>query len=190
MRIEGKQEGVGGINELQIDNEGRAVVSAHAQSSMAHHSIYDGDVFIIATDFLTFSAAAEGAALYVKNTSPTKPVHVGAVRTCSDVMGNIKWTMNHGATSHNTGTGTQTTATAENMNTQSNLALSADLYAGTNGTTVTGGTQVTQWIDHGPGHSVQDFEGGMIIGPGDSMSILATPSATGDLCLQMIVWYD
>lgn len=58
------------------------------------------------------------------------------------------------------------------------------------GKTVTDGDNWTQFINRSPGHSVQDYEGAIVIPGGKSMALTAKPSVSMTICVEVQLWFE
>jgi len=184
-------DGTGKGFRAQVDEFNRLSTNCVTQSRIADRSKRSGDGFILATGFisLTTTGSFSGAA-YVKNTSETKDLFIKSIRTCGDGTGSIKIKILANPT-----TGTLiSNANAGHAN-SSNLGVSTTfegLYyvASGDGKTVTDGTHVAQFINKMVGHSVQDYEGAIVVPNGKSFAIVMQPSVATDVCVEIQCWFE
>lgn len=171
----------------KVNSEGQASVIAEVQTE-ARHVAQKGNVFLVASGFITHinTALTFTDLFWMKNTSTTKDIHIGYLRTCNEVAG--RWQMYEGVTALDN---TPTTIEADNMKLGSATPLDATLEAAdSTAAAFTGGTVIAQWIQ-GVGHSIQPFEGSLILGPNQSIGLSFAPAATAstnEACITMQVW--
>jgi len=153
----------------------------------ARHVAAEGDTYLISSGFATTAALADDATniLYVKNTSTTLNMHLGYLRTCNEVAGFWQWIDNPTALA-------TTAITPVNMLRGNSKPLTSIVQTfSVAGTTFTDGTSTDypQWIQ-GEGHSIQSFEGSMILGPDQAFGIEFAPFGTtaGIACATLQVW--
>jgi hypothetical protein len=65
-----------------------------------------------------------------------------------------------------------------------NYAASAD------GKTVTDGDQFSQFTIHLPGHSIQEYQGSLILPAGSSFAIEVKPSYSTEVCIEIQCWLE
>jgi hypothetical protein len=58
------------------------------------------------------------------------------------------------------------------------------------GKTVTDGDQFSQFTIHLPGHTIQEYEGSLIVPGGSSMAISVKPSAATEACIEVQCWIE
>ncbi|MDH5426194.1 MAG: hypothetical protein OEY29_14490 [Gammaproteobacteria bacterium] len=168
-------------------SDGQSLVQSESLTEARYHA-GKGEVFILSSGFATTPAAADDFTniLYLKNDSTTDDINLGYLRTCSEVAGKWQWVEAPTALG-------ATAITAINMNRGSRKTLTATIQSySAAGVTFTDGTRTDypQWIQGGPAHSLQPFEGSFIIGPGDSFGLEFAPfSATaGEACISLQLW--
>lgn len=146
-----------------------------------------GDTYILSSGYINITdTGTDNAIYYFKNTSTDRDYHLEFLRTCNDQPGH--WRLIKNPT---TGTifNTPTSRTPVNSSFQSNNLISALSYTGADSETFTDGTEVATWIQPGPGHSIQEFQGGLDLGAGQAMGITYKPtSGTGDVCIMALVF--
>lgn len=170
--------------KARITDEGQIYVITESHTE-ARHKAEEGKVFMIASGFAASPASADDFTnvLYVKNTSTTKDIHIGYLRTCNEVSG--KWRILDAPTALGT-----SALTASNSNRSNATPLVATVQAfSTAGTTFTDGTAIGQWIQ-GAGHSIQPFDGSYILGPNDSFGLEFAPfnGTAGEMCVTLQCW--
>ena len=176
--------GSGGY-QLEITSDKQAKVLAETHSEARFHS-EKGEVFLVHSGFVVSSAVADTFAsiIYIKNTSTTKDIHIGHLRTCNEVA--AKWRMKVAATSISNSTAT----TANNMNSSSTITLDATIEYGAANSTTTGGDEMSTWIQPGPGHSEPNLSGALILGPSSTLVLEMAPfaSVAGEVCINIECW--
>lgn len=170
-----------------VNGEGQVFTLSEIQTE-ARHVAEEGDAFFISSGFLTHSNAADAttAMMWFRNDSNTMDIHVGYLRTCNEVAG--KWQMFSGVTALDN---TPATITPANSNIGSTTTMDATIEASdTAGSAFTGGLAISQWIQNA-GHSIQAFDGSLILGPQQSIGITFAPFATAsanEACITMQAW--
>lgn len=172
----------------RINNEGQASTLAETQTEARHLSENEGVVYILSSGFAVSSNVANTFTniFYIKNTSTTHNLYIGYLRTCNEIPGKWQYTDNP------TALGT-TSVTAINMKRGADTPLVADVQSfSAAGTTFSDGTTADfpQWIQGGPGHSIQPFEGALILGANQAFGLSFAPFNTtaGDVCITMQAW--
>lgn len=170
---------------LVINDEGQALTLSETQTE-ARHVAEDGNTFLLASDFAVTATVADDFTniMYLKNESTTMDIHVGYLRSCNEVAG--KWQMHFNPTALGT-----SALTAQNTQLGNSTPLSSTIQTFSNaGTTFVDGTIFAQWIQGGPGHSIQPFDGSLILPPLTAIGFDFAPFGTtaGDACVTMQVW--
>lgn len=170
-------------NRLETRSVTRPVVS-----DISHEN---GEAFVVASDFITLTTTASfNGILYIKNTSTTKHLHIEKIRVCSSASGSVQCRLVKNPT---TGTliSDANSADVGNANFSSALAFTGLGYAASgDGKTITDGTNFSNFINNSPGHSIQEYLGALILGPGDSLALTAKPSASTTLCSEIQCYFE
>lgn len=167
----------------RINDEGQQVGQVEVHTESREHSA-KGEAFWIASGFIPLTTTAGfSAVFYIKNTSETKSLRIGKLRTCSNKV--CEWKMFHTITAGTLLTD-EAPAPQMNLNVGVPFPLAANIYIGADSKTVTG-TEVPTWIN-GVGHSQPDFEGSLTLGPTASIAFAAKPEADADVCLTVECW--
>ncbi len=176
---------VTGIGQT-VNSEGQASTLAEIQTE-ARHVSSEGNAFMIASGFAANPATGDDYTnlIYIKNDYTTNHIHIGYLRTCNEQAG--KWRYIDAPTALGT-----TAIAAKNMKRGNSTTLTATIQGfSAAGTTFTDGTTVDfpQWIQN-VGHSIQSFDGALILGPGQSFGLDYAPfaSTAGDVCVTMQAW--
>ncbi len=167
----------------KINKNGQQVGQVEIHTESREHS-EEGVAFWLATGFIALSTTGSfNAVFYLKNTSETKNIHIGKLRTCSNQI--CEWKMAHTITAGTLLTDA-TAALQMNLNVGATTPLTANVYKGADAKTMTG-TEVPTWINN-VGHSQPDFEGSLILKPTSSIGFSVKPAAAGDVCLTIECW--
>jgi hypothetical protein len=184
------QDGRGGGYSAGVDSDKRLLSKAISQSRVSDISRRNGKAFLISTDFISLTTTASfNGIVYIKNTSD-EDLFIGKVRTCSDTSGNVQVRILRNPT---TGTliSDANAATQLSANFGSSEIFGGDAYAASgDGKTVTDGSNSSQFINHSPGHSIQDYEGAVVIPKGQSFAITAKPSVALTFCAEIQCWFE
>lgn len=183
------QDGKGSGREAGVTDEGQLEVEAITIPEIAHVSAEHERAWIIATGFVALTTTGSfNGLIYVKNTS-TRPLHIESIRTCSTGSGYTQVKVIKNPT-----TGTLISEANAAIVTNANLSSTADFgglgyTAAGDAKTVTDGSDTTQFTNMSPGHSVQHYQGAVVLGQGDSCALVAKPSAAGDVCSEIVCYF-
>lgn len=172
--------------KARINSAGQIFVQAETHAEAREHSGI-GQFFMFATNFVALTTTGSFSAIfYVKNTSTTKVLHLGKLRTCSNQVCEWKFIKNP-----TTGTliSDATAAAKENMNFGAPITFIGDVYKGADAKTITDGIEAGTWINN-VGHSQPDWAGAIILAPGDSMALSVKPASAGDVCVTITGWQN
>ena len=180
---------------MRVTEEGRATIDSVLLPKIAHVSQKYGEAFILASGFIALTTTASfNGMMYFKNTdAQNRNFKIHHFRACGGLCA-------AGSTLQvvvyiNPTTGTLISDAVagyeNNMNTTNSNTLGGLLYAPSgDGKTVTDGTYFTQFINHAPGHSIQEYDGGIVIGKNKSFTIVVKPSVAMTVCIELIGYYD
>lgn len=164
-------------NRLEVQSVTR---SEHLQATEEGRSYYFSTGHIA----LTTTASYTGL-LYIKNNSATN-LHLYSIRTCGEVLSHWQFTKNPT-------TGTLISGAvdggAENADFTSANIFTGDVFKGADGNTITDGV-VFQTTIQSIGHSTLEPFGALVLKPGNSISIEVKPSASGDVCVSVLGYYE
>lgn len=179
------EDGTGAGKTLKVDSNNQAHVFAASEPYQGFISRVDKGAFVFSTGFLTISnTASENAVLYIKYTG-NKYLRIQQVRSCGNAMDSYNKVVLRSNPTGGTIISDASAAYSTNMNLESNADFNGLVYVGGNSKTQTGGTWMTQFIDHLAGHSLQGYSGGLILGKNDSIVFTMQPGASGDCCMEV-----
>jgi len=187
-------DGKGGGKRASVDNNNRLETFAITESRMADVSYRDGRSFLLTSDFIPLTTTASfSGVFYLKNTDPDTVIFIDKIRICGTaavgVMGNLQTKFIKNPT-----TGTLITNATDAIvvpaNLSSNNVLDADCYKGADSNTITDGTQFSQFVVHLAGHTIQEYDGALILEGGNSMSIEVKPNIATDVCIEIQCWTE
>ena len=164
--------------KLKTDSETTRSLTERSNSGDAFYAITNGFIPLL-------TATGESAVFYIKNTSASKQLRIAQLRTCGSVV--QQWRMYKNPTG-GTLISAGTEETPGNVNFQSGVTFDGQVLIGADGSTITGGTTLAQWINN-PGHTNTDFDGSIILGNGDSFALACNPGADGDVCISALVYF-
>jgi hypothetical protein len=131
------------------------------------------------------TGTGEQAMFHLENTSTTHQLHILSIRTCNTEV--VKWIMYKNDTG-GTLISTATAGVATNQNFSSANVASANVYVAAAGDlTRSGGSWFSQW-QNGIGHSSTPYEGALIMGTGNSLTLTATAdvsASTIEACVRI-----
>jgi hypothetical protein len=180
-------DGAGSSKKAKVDNNFRLLVDAKSSSEMHWNSKSEGETYDFSTgDFISITSTdTETGIFYLKNTSTTKNLVIHSIRTCAEAAHKLKIYKNP-----TTGTliSGAVDAVETNLNFTSSNTADAIAYKGAEGTTISG-TVMTQHINN-TGHSIIDFDGSFLLGPGNSFAVSFELAAAGDCCIRCIGYFE
>lgn len=179
----GYQAAVNSNKQLEVRSVSRPVSAFISQNT--------GGCFIVASDFISLTTTGSfNGLVYIKNTSTVQDLHIEKLRTCSDTTGDLQLRLIKNPT---TGTliSDANSADVGNANFSSAVTFTGLAYAASgDGKTVTDGTNFSQFINRSPGHSIQEYEGVIILGPGNSIAVTAKPSTSLTVCVELQCYFE
>jgi hypothetical protein len=187
------EDGTGSGSRVKVTSDNRLETFSITESRMADISLRNGKAFIITSDFvaLTTTGAFNGM-LYIKNTDTSRDLFVDKVRVCGTgtSMNAMQCKFYKNPT-----TGTLISDANDGIVVPSNLGsnevFTGDIYAASgDAKTVTNGTQFSQFTIHLPGHTIQEYDGALIIPGGSALAIAVQPSAATTACIEIQAWYE
>jgi hypothetical protein len=187
------EDGAGTGKRVKVTDDNRMETFSITESRMADISLKEGEAFIVTSDFvaLTTTASFTGM-LYIKNTDTSKNLFIDKVRVCGTgtSMNAMQCKFFKDPT---TGTliSDANAGIAVAANLGSNVTFTGDVYgASADGKTVTNGTQFSQFTIHLPGHTIQEYDGALIIPGGSSLAIAVQPTAATTACIEIQCWFE
>lgn len=180
-------DGTGQGYRLQVLENNSIPVTAVAKSEMVDTSEKTEKAFIFANGgFPSITTLdTETPILYVKNFSTTEVLHIHSIRSCGTQVS--RWRAHKNITG-GTILSNQTPGLKNNLNISSATDCECTVYAGADGYTYTGGSMFEHWIND-TGHSIEEFQGAIILGPEDSLTLTVEVSVAAQVCCRMIGYY-
>lgn len=189
------------MSEMILDGTGKgykAKVNSNSRLetfSISEERIADvsktGYSFLVATDFIDLTTTGSfNGLLYIKNNSSTKDIFIKTMRICADGSGTAQCRLIRNPTA---GTLISEATPADNLSSNAGSNVNFDGLAYTasgDGKTVTDGSNWTQFINRMPGHSVQHYDGAIVIPNGQSMALTVKPSAATTICIEVQAWFE
>lgn len=187
------RDGVGGEKRAKVNDNNRLETFSITESRMADISLRNGESYIITSDFVSLTTTASFTGmLYIKNTDTSKNLFVDKVRVCGTGS-----SMNAMQCKFFKNPTTGTLISDENdgivvpANLGSNETFPGLVYAASaDAKTVTDGTQFSQFTIHLPGHTIQEYDGALIIPGGSSLAIAVQPGASTTACIEVQCWME
>ena len=176
----------GGGHRLKIDATNRGWIRSVVETEQSEQA-KEGNAYIVSSGLITLTNASESALLYFKN-SETKPVNI--TRLLASVRNSTGATTSHALLNvyrAPTGLSGGSSGAAFNINFNSPKTLSGTVTKGAQGASITGGTLVAAIST--PTEDTKDEETVIILPPGASIGISATPPA-GNTSLQIGVSFS
>lgn len=187
------EDGTGSGNKAKINKQNRLETFSVVESRISDISNRYGRSYILTSDFVTLTTTASfNGMLYIKNTSTDKDLYIDRVRVCG--TGTSMNAMQCRFVKNPT-TGTLISDANAGISVASNLGSNEEFeglnYAASgDGKTVTDGTQFSQFTIHLPGHTIQEYNGAIIIPNGSSMAIEVKPGAATTACIEVQCWFE
>lgn len=186
------EDGTGTSNRVRVTENNRMETFSTTSVRNSDISRRTGESFIITSDFISLTTTASfSALLYIKNTS-AKDLYVDKIRICGTgaSMSSLQTKMVKNPTA-----GTLISDANDGIAIPSNLGSSSTFEgsvfaASGDAKTITDGTQFSQFTVHLPGHSIQEYDGALIVPKGSSMSIEGKPGIASEVCVEIQCWYE
>jgi len=175
-------------NTAAVDDKQRLQTRSVTVPVMTDRSHDAGESFVFASgDFINITTVdTETGFLYIKNNSTSKDLHIQSIRTCGTQT--QKWKLYSNVTAGTLVSGA-VAGSNNNLNLGSSVASDVTVYKGADATTITDGTMMEHWINE-IGHSKEDFQGALILGPSDTIAITVETAIAGDFCSRIIGYRD
>jgi uncharacterized protein YhdP len=167
-----------------VDGYNRLKTNSSVRHNYAEISRLKGDAFLFAVGgYRTITTVdTNHGMLYLKNNSEVD-FHVDNIRSCNTQVS--RWMLYKNITG-GTIISTADAGVEGSLNLKSNKTANVDVYSGGEGYTFTGGTMVDHWINE-VGHSVENFDGSLVLGNGDSIMIMINPLTTNCIACTRII---
>jgi len=184
------EDGSGDSYTAKVDSDQRLNTKSVIQSRVSDVSKREGNSFLLASGFVSLTTTGSfNGMLYLKNTSDDD-LYIATIRTCSDTAGNLQVKIIKNPT-----LGTLISDANVALKASSNYGSSKEFgglvySASGDGKTVTDGDDSTTFINHSPGHSIQEYQGAIIIPKGKSMAIVTKPSVATTACVEIQCWFE
>lgn len=187
------EDGVGTGKRVKITEDNRMETFSITETRMADISLKKGESFIVTSDFISLTTTASfSGMLYIKNTDASKNLFIDKVRVCGTgtSMNALQCKFFKNPT-----TGTLISDANDGIvvasNLGSNITFTGTVYAASaDGKTVTNGTQFSQFTIHLPGHTIQEYDGALILPGGSSLAIAVQPGAATTACIEIQCWFE
>lgn len=159
-------------------------VIAGTEDLLKQVSDREGNAYYLANQgFISLTTTGTEIGIFYFTNTADEHLHIKEIRTCGDVV--QKWRMYKFPTALTN----STEVTPANLNTSSSKTYSGVTSYGSNTSSLTGGTIVSQWINHA-GHSSIDTTGALILGPDHSMGLTVEVASAGVVCTNLLVYFE
>jgi len=183
-------DGTGFGYRAKVNNQNQLETLAVTTNRVADISNNEETAHLIATDFVSLTTTGSfNALLYIKNNS-SKTLFIQTIRTCSDGSGSLQLRLIKNPTS---GTIVSDASAADSRSSNMASSVSFDGLAYTasgDGKTITDGDNLTQFINKSPGHSIQEYDGAVVIPKGKSIGLTCKPSVATTVCVEVQCWFE
>jgi len=187
------QDGTGSGARAKVNKEGRLTVDAVTDKHITHEAKDDGEAYVLASGFIDLTTTGSfNGLMYIKNLSSDKHFHIQRLRVCGGATGSVQFKI-----LKNASTGTLISDANAAYSTNSNFASGNELEgrctvlgASGDGKTVTDGEYFTQFIQKTAGHSIQEYDGIIMLHKNHSLAIVAKPSAAMTVCVEVLGYYE
>ncbi len=184
------EDGKGTGVKAQVDSQNSLRTKAITNCDCKDNSLNQAQSYEFATGaFIAPTTTAEHAILYIKNTSGTKRLHIHVIRTCGTAT--QQWLLYKNDTG-GTIISDANAGVEVNHNFSSSNVAEADVWAASAaGKSRSGGSIMSQHINE-EGHSEVEFEGALILGQNDSLTLTVqnVASATTLACARIHAYYE
>lgn len=187
------EDGTGSGKKAKINEQNRLETFSIVESRISDISNRDGRSYILTSDFVALTTTASfNGMLYIKNTSTDKDLYIDRVRVCG--TGTSMNAMQCRFVKNPT-TGTLISDANAGISVASNLGSNEEFegvnYAASgDAKTITDGTQFSQFTIHLPGHTIQEYNGAIIIPNGSAMAIEVKPGTATTACIEVQCWFE
>lgn len=190
------KDGTGKGYLARVDEENALLVQAITTPHISHESQKDGTAFILSTGGFISITQTEGfsAVLYFKNNDERqRHFIIERIRLCGgggmDAHSTVKAKFLANCTA---GTIISDAVAGEkaNANISSRNEFEGFVYTGGDNKTATGGTFLTQIQCHINGESQNQYYGSLVLGKGDSVTILVQPTEAYEMCVEILGYYE
>lgn len=190
------KDGTGSNREVRVDEAKRLEVASFDTNRVADIANRTGDAFLLASDFITLTTTGStNGLMYVKNNADTN-LYIDKIRVCGQVTtpGMAMYGMQVRILSNPT-TGDIITDANLADTLSSNVGSSREFEglaysASGDSRNFTDGTNMTQFIGHIPGHSIQEYGGSLLLPKGSAIGIVAQPQVAGTICVEVQCWFE
>jgi len=184
------EDGKGSGYKAEVDSDNRLSVMSVGASVASSEALSRGGAFVLPSGFLSLTTTGSfNGIFYIKNTSPTKNLFIGKIRTCGDTAGSVQVKLLRNPTA-GTLISDANDATKLTSNFGRNDIFEGDAYvASSDGKTVTDGADYSQYIQKTAGHSIQDYEGAIVLPNGSSIAMVAKPTVAMTFCTELQCWF-
>lgn len=191
------QDGTGTRRKVQVNENNRLATISVNETRISDVSEREGKAFIIASGFVDFTETGSFQAhTYVKNTSD-EDMFIEAIRLCS-TGGSGTMVMNSFQTKllKNPTTGSIVAEAIEAPGVNPSKIGSSQVFGGIvyvasgSSKTFTDGSFMSNFTTHTPGHTIQIYNGALILTKGASLGIELNPSVTGSICSEIQCWFE
>jgi hypothetical protein len=183
------KDGTGGGYIAAVNEQNRLEVFATTEEFVADVSHRNGEAFILASDFVALTTTGSfNAIMYIKNNSD-KDLYIRSIRVCGDGSGTAQIRLIRNPTS---GTIVSEANLADQLSSNfgSTKQFEGLAYSASgDGKTLTDGDNFTNFINHLPGHSTEDFRGAVILKKGSSLGITCKPTIATNFCVEVVCWF-
>jgi hypothetical protein len=187
------EDGTGSGSKAKVNAQNRLETFSVIESRISDISNREGKSFILTSDFVALTTTGSfNGMLYIKNTDTSQDLYIDRVRICG--TGTSMNAMQCRFVKNPT-TGTLISDANDGISVASNLGSNEE-FAGINyaasgdGKTITDGTQFSQFTIHLPGHTIQEYNGAIIIPGGSAMAIEVKPGAATTACIEVQCWFE
>lgn len=178
------KDGTGKGYSVKVNSDNQMETYTVAEPKSSYVSNAKGSSYLLATGGFISITSGESAVFYIKYTGE-KLLHIDSIRSCGNQS--QKWRMYKDSTG---GTITSGAAAVKgNANLTSSNSLSATVLKGADGLTVTGGSVMENWINN-MGHSIEDYQGAVIMGKDDVIVLTCEVDTAADVCVRVLCYEE
>jgi len=184
------RDGTGNAYLAKVNNENRLVTLSITKDRIGDIAQTTSEAFLIATNFVSLTTTASfSGLLYIKNTSD-KNLIVRTIRVCTTGTGYIQCKITRNPTA-GTLISDANAAIAYSGNLDSSATIQADTYAASgDGKTITDGNFMTNFTTRSPGHSIENYDGVLIVPKNRAFAIECKPSVSTEVCVEVQCWFE
>jgi len=181
------ESGEGNRYKAEVKSNNKLATEAVVASRAAYQADVEGQSYLFSTGgFISITTVDTETGIFYIKYNGEGHLHLTSIRTCGTASNLWKFYKNPTG-----GTLISAATAAESNNTKFDSSNTVDVncYKGANGSTLTGGTVIENWIN-AMGHSTEEFDGVLILGKNDSLALTCQVPSSASVCVRILGFVD